>query len=244
MNILVDCPKSSVAEWRFSLLGSEVRVKFWFWLAVVLTCNAQDTGAVIVWVAVCLASVLLHEFGHALAFRHYREGADIVLYGWGGITLPFHHVRGTTRELVTSLAGVAAGLAAAAAAGAVARLSGGSIITGWRLFYPVVGVRPPLEVGNPLWWVLLNYLVQVNFYWSLLNLLPVYPLDGWHAARVSLSRRKALMLSAGFAGALALGALLQRSIVFALAFLVLAVSSAQALEDERPEPGPYRPWRG
>lgn len=244
MNILVDCPKSTVAEWRFSLFSSEVRVKFWFWLAVVLTCGAQETGAVLVWVAVCLAAVLLHELGHALAFRNYREGADIVLYGWGGITIPHHHLRGTGPELVTSLAGVAAGFAAAAAAVAVALFAGGGVVAGWRQFFPVVGVRPGVETSVPLLWVLLNDLVTVNFYWSLINLLPVYPFDGWHVARVALSRRKALMLSVAAGAAMALGGLLLRSITIGLAFLVLAVSSAQALEDERPAPGPYRPWRG
>jgi Zn-dependent protease len=41
----------------------------------------------------------------------------------------------------------------------------------------------PAHAAFSNWYVLLNDLLFVNFDWGLVNLLPVYPLDGGHAAR-------------------------------------------------------------
>src|SRR5215468_6819041 len=95
MNVLVDCPRSSAGELRFTVFGVPVGVKIWFWISTLLLCGAQDTAGVLIWVAVVLASVLIHELGHVFALRIFGERADVALYGWGGITIPWHAVRGT-----------------------------------------------------------------------------------------------------------------------------------------------------
>src|SRR5258705_7012113 len=136
MNVIVDCPQSNAGEWRFRLFSIDVRVKIWFWIAVVLTCGANDTGGVLIWVAVCLASILIHEFGHVLAFRYFRERADVVLYGWGGLTIPYHDVRGTGPRSVVALAGPAAGFCVTAVTLVIAWFSGAAIRLGWRLIFP------------------------------------------------------------------------------------------------------------
>src|SRR5260370_41332090 len=137
MNVIVDCPQSNAGEWRFRLFSSDVRVKIWFWIAVVLTCGANDTGGVLIWVAVCLASILIHEFGHVLAFRYFRERADVVLYGWGGLTIPYHDVRGTGPRSVVALAGPAGGgwvtggrLGGGGVSWGAGRLAGGLVFPG------------------------------------------------------------------------------------------------------------------
>ena len=248
MNALVDCPQSSAGEWRFRLFDVDVRVKFWFWLSVVLLCGAQDTAGVLMWVVVCFASILIHELGHVFAFRFYRENADIVLYGWGGLTIPDHQVRGTLPQFVVALAGPAAGFAVTAATLAAAIASGARVALGWHLFFPVLAVGP----GRGLWYVLLNDLLWVNFYWGLMNLLPVFPLDGGHAARAVLEqhdpmrgRRRSLILSAAVAGAVAAAGAVSGSLYLLLGFVVLAASSLQALEGERSGPTrPHQRWRG
>jgi hypothetical protein len=167
MNVIVDCPQSNAGEWRFRLFGIDVRVKIWFWIAVVLTCGANDTGGVLIWVAVCLASILIHEFGHVLAFRYFRERADVVLYGWGGLTIPYHDVRGTGPRFVVALAGPAAGFCVTAVTLAIAWFSGAAIRFGWRLIFPVLMVAPVEGAvagqSGSLWYVLLNDLLWVNF---------------------------------------------------------------------------------
>jgi len=80
----------------------------------------------------------------------------------------------------------------------------------------------------------------VNFYWGLVNLLPIYPLDGGHAALAILEqvdpregRRRALILSAALAGAVTMFGVLQHNYYLALMFAILAVSSLQLLDGLR-----------
>jgi Zn-dependent protease len=256
MNVLVDCPQSTAGEWRFRLFGVQVGVKFWFWISTLILCGASDTSGVVIWVLACLACVLIHEFGHVLAFRVFGEQADIVLYGWGGLTIPWHSVRGTGRRLGTALAGPAAGFSAAALSAGVATIAGLPVHLGWRLVLPVLQVDAPVAgrlATTPQLHVLLSDLMWINLAWALINLLPVYPLDGSQAAQAIFEhsnpyggRRKALLLSAITGGLVAALGMMSRSLYMVLAFLVLAVSSAQALESaghgapRRPE----RPWRG
>src|SRR5687767_5903961 len=64
------------------------------------------------WVAVVFVCVLTHEFGHALAFRVFGVRSRIELIGFGGQTVPTDgpELIGW-RDIVVSLAGVAAGFA-------------------------------------------------------------------------------------------------------------------------------------
>jgi membrane-associated protease RseP (regulator of RpoE activity) len=246
MPTLTDCPQSHAGEWTFRLFGVPVRVKFWFWAACLLTgANRDETSAILIWVAVCFASILLHEMGHVGAFRLFGTEAEVVLYGWGGLAIPRRGVRGTLPRLTVSLAGPVAGFCAAGAAVAAACCAGVRIHLGWYLFLPWLAALPPAAGAAPgtssyLWHMLLNDLLFVNVYWGLVNLLPVYPLDGGQASRAlfeqsdaSGGRRKSLILSAALALAIALAGVLQRSAYLVVMFAVLAVSSLQALETER-----------
>jgi len=94
--------------------------------------------------------------------------------------------------------------------------------------------------GAYLWYVLLNDLLFVNLYWGLVNLLPVYPLDGGQASRAlfeqfdpARGRRNSLALSAAVAVAFALMGVLRQSAYIVVLFAILAASSLQALEAER-----------
>jgi Zn-dependent protease len=246
MNVFVDCPRSSPLEWRWRLLDVDVRVTVWFWISVAMLCRLQDTGGVLIWVAVCLFAVLLHEYAHVFALRAYGESGDIALYLWGGLTTPFHKVHGTPQVWI-ALAGPLAGFGAALVAIVIGIATGSALQVGWRVVVPVVGLAP--QTDGPirdqltyLWYVLLNCMVTVNFYWALINLLPVFPFDGATLAQELLGiRRKALLVSAVCAALVAaLGAML-RDVYLLLPFVVLAVSSAAAMENE---PGSYKRSRG
>jgi membrane-associated protease RseP (regulator of RpoE activity) len=87
----------------------------------------------------------------------------------------------------------------------------------------------------------LNDLLWVNFYWGLVNLLPVYPLDGGHASRAVFEqcdpfhgRRNSLILSACVAATLGLFGLVEQHWYMALMFGILMASSLQALEKVTP----------
>ena len=254
MPTLTDCPQSNAGEWSFRIFGVPVHVKFWFWAACLLTgANQEETSAILIWVAVCFGSILLHEMGHVCAFRWFGAEAEVVLYGWGGLAIPRRGVRGSLARLTVSLAGPVAGFCAAALVAAAAWFSGARIHLGWYLFLPWLRAYPAAAAGiapgtsSYLWYVLLNDLLFVNLYWGLVNLLPVYPLDGGQASRAlfersdpSQGRRKSLILSAALAAAIVVAGVLEKSGYVVVMFAVLAVSSLQALEAERSRPS-HRP---
>ena len=88
-----------------------------------------------------------------------------------------------------------------------------------------------------------------QFLLGLINLLPVYPLDGGQAAQAVFEhsdpvrgRRRSLIVSVVVAGALALFGLAEHSYYLFLLFAMLAASSIQAFDAEsgRLAPRPYR----
>jgi Zn-dependent protease len=260
--ILTDCPESRAGEWCFHLFGVEVRVKFWFWFATLLFCGNMDTRSALIWIAVCFVSILLHELGHVFAFRMFGTDAYAVLHGFGGLAVPDNGVNGTLANFVVALAGPMADFLLAALVVAVAYVAGVSVHFGWHMFLPTISAWPSLTGAsgvakfrdNYLWYVLLNDLLFVNFYWGLVNLLPVYPLDGGHAARAVFERRDryngkrtSLLVSAIVGALVALIGVAEGNLYMILLFGLLAATSAQRFEAERkrfiPKPRPYRSWQ-
>src|SRR4051794_13719319 len=131
MKSILEISDSNWGEWRFELLGFPVRVQPLFWLVLLLLGPHGDFLAVLLWVSICLVSVLVHELGHALAFRSFGDFSEIVLYVWGGLTRPLRSSRKTTLEqILIALAGPVAGfllgaivVAAAMASGAIVKTS-------------------------------------------------------------------------------------------------------------------------
>ena len=99
----------------------------------------------------------------------------------------------------------------------------------------------------PLWVNLVDYLLFVTIAYGILNLLPVYPLDGGQIARELLTMivgpdgvRLSLFLSMTVAGCLAIyGGVRLHSIFMTLFFGVLAYSSFATLQSFHDN----RPWR-
>lgn len=251
---LTDCPESRAGEWCFHLFGVEVRVKFWFWFATLLFCGELDTRSALIWVAVCFVSILLHEFGHVVAFRLFGTDAHAVLYGFGGMAVPDQRIQGTLAQFVVAIAGPAAGFCLVAVVAAAAHAVGIGVHIGWHMFLPTISAWPEVDPSNVarfqsnyLWYVLLNDLLFVNFYWGLVNLLPVYPLDGGHAACAVLERRDpyngkrtSLLVSAVVGALVALAGVLERNLYLILLFGILAASSAQQFESTRRRIWPAR----
>ena len=257
MRTIVDCPQSDRAQWTFRLCGTPVRVKFWFWITLLILGSDRGLTGALIWMAVCFVSILLHEMGHVLAFRFFRRDAEVVLYGFGGMAIPNRNVEGTFAEVVVSAAGPVAGFCLAGLTLAAVALTGGHVFLGRYMFLPHLGA-----VLNYKWmthsvslWrytaLAANDLLFVNFYWGLVNLLPVWPLDGGHISRALLEwwdrwdgRRKSLIASAVVAAAIALAAFARQNTWLAIMFLIFAVSSLQAMEGERRRNIPvYRRWR-
>jgi Zn-dependent protease len=231
---------------RFSIFGIPVRVHPLFWLiALLLGGRVTNPIDVLVWVVAVFVSILIHEMGHALAMRYYGQRSQIVLHAMGGLTIPEPVAFGSSwasvrmspnQEIVITAAGPGAGFLFAAFILALTLGLGAEAQTTTLLgFIPI-----PLAVfmgGNQLLNYLIVTLIFINIFWGLINLLPVYPLDGGQIARQVFIQydpwdgtRKALWLSVIVGGAMAVAGLaFFGSVYMALLFGMLAFQSYQTL---------------
>jgi stage IV sporulation protein FB len=166
--VLVE-PGRSQYDLNFRLLGFPVRVHPFFWLGALLLgadlLQGKFPAKIFVWIAVVFVSILVHEMGHALAFRLFGCRSYIVLYAFGGLAVPESVVRGRWRRILVALAGPFAGFILSATA------FGSFFLVRWDQEYgPYVGF-------------FFDALFFVNLYWGILNLIPVFPLDGGQVSR-------------------------------------------------------------
>lgn len=162
-------PERTPYDLRFSLLRFPVRVHPWFWLgAVLLGARTLDLGIqfLLLWVLVVFVSILVHELGHALAFRWYGADSGVVLYAFGGLAIPSHNISGRWRRIAVALAGPFAGFVLCGV------VYGSNELLDWAV-----------RSGSREVIFLYSALVSVNIYWGILNLLPVFPLDGGQVCR-------------------------------------------------------------
>lgn len=192
-------PQPTSADLRFDLAGVRVRVSALFWAAAALlgwsVCQSYSLGdqrrllqMLVIWVGVVFASILVHEMGHAMAYRRFGQASHVVLYHFGGLAIPEvwgrRHLRPLQRLLVAA-AGPLAQLCLAAVVIVVLKVAG--YATPFPI--PVIGARLGLDRGGNLplmLYVFVDFLLYVNIYWPLLNLIPVPPLDGGQIVREGL----------------------------------------------------------
>jgi membrane-associated protease RseP (regulator of RpoE activity) len=168
----------------FRLFGFLTIIQPFFWVIAILI-TAVHLGdinnnmpfwlaQVIVGAAGVLFSILVHELGHALTFRHlFHTPCTIVLHGFGGMAIPQHHRRkygflGTVAECFLAFSGPLAGFVLA--------------------FFAIILLRffPPAGNGGTavaLFHFFLVWMAMISIFWGFFNLLPIYPLDGGHIAR-------------------------------------------------------------
>ncbi|MFN8386267.1 MAG: hypothetical protein U0X92_07570 [Anaerolineales bacterium] len=73
---------------RFSIAGIPVRVHPLFWLIALLLGSSGDLLQIVIWIFVVFVSIVVHELGHAFAFRWYGLRSQILLHFSGGLTIP------------------------------------------------------------------------------------------------------------------------------------------------------------
>jgi stage IV sporulation protein FB len=183
---------------RFRLFGFPVRVSPYFFLIsgligadIALQPNLGWTY-LLLWIGLMFVSILLHELGHALAYRLFGSPAEITLHGFGGYAQGYRLPKPWQR-IIVSLAGPVAQLLFAAF------VWGSAYFTNW-----------PNPNNNYLKFTFI-FLLMMNIYWALFNLMPMLPLDGGNVMRevLAIARLRnpdatAHILSVGVAGLLAL----------------------------------------
>jgi membrane-associated protease RseP (regulator of RpoE activity) len=231
-------PPSTRFDLKFAVAGVPVRVHPLFWLvAVLLGFSGRDPVLVLIWVGVVFVSILVHEFGHALAMRHYGESPRVVLHALGGLTIADPTPWGRTwanispggrQQLLISAAGPGAGFLLAGLVVAVTIAAGLALGLG-----AAIGDAQVPASGLRYLDVLITSLLWVNIGWGLINLLPVYPLDGGNISRQLFLMadplegvRKSLWVSVGVGvAAAAFGLLVLSSLYIGMLFGFLAFSS-------------------
>ncbi len=198
--MLFQDPGPSKADIKFRVLGFPVRIHPYFWvMCLFLGGLRNDPGILFIWAAAVLASTLAHELGHTLAMRKFGEDAEVVLHGMGGLAIPTRTRwrRTYDSQILISLAGPAAGFALGAAVVLIAMALGAKLLSGFSSFgLPYIAVDWPKGVlsSNPWAEAYIDYafnsVLWVTVYWDLMNLMPVYPLDGGQALRAWLEKTR------------------------------------------------------
>jgi Zn-dependent protease len=253
--MLLTEPPPSQGDLHFRVFGIPVRVHPFFWLVtVVMGLSGGKEGTppaeLLIWVAVVFVSILVHELGHAFLQRRFGGRPWITLHGIGGLASCDDCDRSPRSQILISLAGPAAGFLLAAIVVAIVQSSGHAL--GWirdGQFLPA-GTSGFGVFGVIVYWdafaaqaanSLLRNILFVNIIWGLVNLLPVYPLDGGRISRelctlknprrgIVLSLRMSIVTAVLMA---AIGAISWQSPYTALMFGYLAYLNYQTLQAYR-----------
>jgi len=162
-------------------MGVPVRLHFTFVLLLVFLLfigvgGQQSAATTVLYILALFASVLLHEFGHALVARRFGiRTLEIVMYPIGGVSRPERQPK-ASEELWIALAGPAVNFLIAAAL-----LTWVGASQGWvaleKLREPTdANLAERIALGNLVLW--------------LFNLLPAYPMDGGRILRAFLALRR------------------------------------------------------
>lgn len=216
--------------WSFSIgkfAGTVVRIHVTFFLLLIWIwfMHYRIGGAAAAWEGVAFilaifACVVLHEFGHAMAARHYGiRTPDITLLPIGGLARLERMPEEPRQELFIAVAGPLVNVIIAALI--VVALGG------------LTGTEQMLQVEDPR----TNFLVRlagVNIFLVLFNMIPAFPMDGGRVLRALLATRltwaRATQIAANIGQGLAflfgfLGLLYNPLLIFIAIFVYLAAAA-------------------
>jgi Zn-dependent protease len=205
---------------QFRLAGIPVRVEPSFFIIIALFGYvSQDPtnfrfSILVSWMVIAFLSILLHELGHAVVFRLFGIRPSIAIQGFGGVTSGQGDLT-PGQSLLVSLAGPLSAL----------------VLIGLPALYLWWSDAVTSSAGREV----LFQVLWINIGWSVLNLMPILPLDGGNITRSLLDivtkgrgRRPAEIVSIVTAGGLALVGLAAGQpflAVFAGMFAVLNIGS-------------------
>lgn len=136
---------------------------FIFMMLLIGWINSLSLFGMIVWSIVIFFSVIVHEYGHALTAVGFGQRAQIDLVGLGGLTTREGPRLKLWQEFLIVLNGPLAGFLL------------------WGLSLQLLKyVKDP----HTLWGEILVVSSQVNLFWTIVNLLPIHPLDGGHLLNI------------------------------------------------------------
>ena len=207
---------------RFSLFGVPITVQPWFWITLAFLGGAlnirtsHDLLQVGLFILAGFVSILVHELGHALSGKSFGAPTQITLIAFGGYaSFPANAFSRTQDFLVT-------------AAGPFVQALLGGIVLGVILL--TSGLPPLIES-------FLGSLVLISFFWAIINLVPVIPLDGGRLmASILGPARQHLSLKVSMISAIVIGLLMLQftgSMLFPIFLGFMAYQNWQELQHYR-----------
>jgi stage IV sporulation protein FB len=201
-------PPRTAYDLHFRISGIPIRIHPFFWLGTIICGVGADTKPIhlLLWVVAVLVSVVVHELGHAFAIRHFGFRPWIVLHGFGGLALHdpseslgydpevvlgrenLWRIKSSRSEIIISLAGPVAGFLFAFLIVALVWVTAGPVGFRFDKAY-FFDFDLPYEIVSINARVFLRYMLFINICWGLINLLPIFPLDGGQVARELLINR-------------------------------------------------------
>lgn len=193
---------------------------FWLLAGLIGWLNSQGSLVLgLLWVAVVFVSVLFHEFGHALMAVAFRQKAKIALVAFGGVTQYDGPKLKKWQQFLIVFNGP---------------------FFGFLLFIAATFCLQFAWSEMPLLRAGLHLMQIANLFWTVVNLLPILPLDGGHLLRIVLEKffgvrglRFALFFGALFSLLLGLGFFLLRAYLAGALFFLFAYQGYQSWRQSR-----------
>lgn len=263
-------PGRTAYDLNFSLFGFPVRVHPAFLILPLLLgaglLQDPNTNAgvmLVLLIIIFFVSILVHELGHAVAFKYFGQASRIVIYWMGGLAIPdqggniWSQQRraaiGSNQQIIISLAGPCFGLLLAGLIVGLIYLFGGKLIyVPGNLLPWSVDLKDSIFAESAQVTTIQTVLfvsLFVNVVINVLNLVPVYPLDGGQVARQVFLKfdsyngiRYSMIFSIVFAILIALFTLNVGQSFAALFFGFMAWSNYRTLQQMSGGMGGGRSW--
>jgi Zn-dependent protease len=190
VQLLEPTPTRFDLSWR--MFGIPVRVHPMFWLVTVLmgaSLFRQGVQYVLVWVACVFVSILIHEMGHVLMGMAFGARGNIVLYGFGGLAVGSNNLERRGERIAVCFAGPLAGFVFLGLIMLVLWIVDAEafplyvLVVRMQLGLPPDNVQVGETIPHPLLIAAIGDLIFINLMWGLVNLLPIWPLDGGQISR-------------------------------------------------------------
>ncbi|HSX11798.1 MAG TPA: M50 family metallopeptidase [Chlamydiales bacterium] len=157
---------------------------FWVFAALIGWLNSASLLGTLIWVLIISVSVIFHEFGHALTAVLFKQKARIQLIALGGVTMYDGPKLKFWQQFVITFNGP---------------------LFGFFLFLLATFLLRIPHDNMPIWTTILRWTQFANLFWTVVNLLPVLPLDGGQLLRIVLEANFGV---SGFKASLLVGAIL------------------------------------
>lgn len=182
----------------------------------------------------CVAAfvaLLVHELGHGfLGRRLIDKQMEIRLSFLGGRCSTTSDLGANLKRshvLLTVLGGPLAGVLWVLLLGGAVCVVAGSLPAGAELCWRMLRGEVPMEYAGicpPLLLLLMVYLLQISVTWTLLNLLPIFPLDGGLLMHEVLASSRGLIYGVSMVATLGLAMLFFATGVWALSLLMVVLA--------------------